>query len=89
MNQFRMKWRLTTAALVLSTGVALSASAQSGAHVEIRTYRDNQGQIVGMEYINRGCTDPQPIGWGVTTGSYSVDRGRCFVIAPGDGGPLN
>lgn len=85
----RMKGLLTTAALVLSAGAAVSVWAQPGPYVEIRTYRDNQGQIVGVDYISRGCADPQPSGWGVTTGSYTVDRGRCFVIAPGPGGPLN
>ncbi|MEH6419866.1 hypothetical protein [Pseudomonas sp. CGJS7] len=80
---------LATAALAASLSAIFAATAQTNAHVEIRTYRDNTGQVIGVQYISRGCADPQPTGWGVTTGPYSVDRGRCFVIAPPGGGPVN
>ncbi|QWP77568.1 hypothetical protein J5226_03935 [Lysobacter sp. K5869] len=74
---------------VCSLALAGAALSQPGPYVEIRTYTDNAGNTIGMQLISRGCADPQPPGWGVWSGAYTVDRGRCFVIAPPGGGEQN
>ncbi|BAV95706.1 hypothetical protein [Lysobacter enzymogenes] len=92
MRKLGSKARLAAVAALCSLAVAGAAFSQTGPggpYVEIRTYTDAAGEVIGMQLISRGCADPQPAGWGVWSGPYTVDRGRCFVIAPPGGGEQN
>lgn len=89
MRKLCNKWMFAAAAAVCFAGVTGSAVSQTGAYVEIRIYSDGAGNVVGVQYISRGCADPQPSGWGLWAGSFTVTRGRCFVIAPPGGGEVN
>lgn len=89
MRMFPTRWTLAAALALCLAGAAGGALSQPGPYVEIRTYADAAGNVVGVQLISRGCADPQPPGWGVWTGAYTVDRGRCFVVAPPGGGEPN
>lgn len=89
MSKLRKKGMFAAAAALCSLLLAGAAVSQPGPYVEIRTYTDAGGNTIGVQLISRGCRDPQPTGWGVWTGPYTVDRGRCFVIAPPGGGEVN
>lgn len=89
MRKLCNKWTFAAAVAVCFAGLAGSAVSQTGAYVEIRTYVDGAGNVIGARYISHGCADPQPAGWGVWAGQFSIARGRCFVIAPPGGGEVN
>lgn len=89
MRKRNKQWTFAAGAAVLAiAGVAAPAFSQPGAYVEIRTYADSAGNVRGVQYISRGCVDPQPAGWGLWSGSFTTQRGTCFRIAP-PGGELN
>ncbi|KWS06183.1 hypothetical protein AZ78_3737 [Lysobacter capsici AZ78] len=77
---------LAIAATALSAGIVFNLSAQPGAYVEIRTYRDTGGTVQGVRYISHGCADPQPAGWGRAIGLYTSQQSMCFALPTPGGG---
>lgn len=82
---------LATVVTALTSGIAFNAFAQPPilpTYVEIVEFRNATGAVIGVKYISHGCADPQPLGWGVTSGRGTIISTQiCFAGGPGPGGP--